>query len=730
MLNFPHFKQQDSTDCGATCLRIISAHYGKFFSPYKLKEATNITNEGVSLLSISEAAEKIGYRSMGANVSFDTLKQAPLPCVIHWNQNHFVVVYKIRETRKGTTVYVSDPSSCKLKYSKEEFCKYWKIGDDKNSESGIVLFLEPTPEFYKNIEETEPSKISYIFNYLRPHTKLVVQLIIGLLIGSILQLVIPFLTQSIVDFGISTRDISYIYLILIAQMILVISSSTIEFVRGWILLHIGTLINISMVSDFLIRLMNLPMSFFETKMTGDIIQRIGDQTRIQDLLTNSSLSIIFSMFSLVIFSVVLLFYNALIFTIFAIGSILYVLWVLLFMKYRAELDTKNFYHQSVNQNNVLELINGMQEIKLNGIEQVKRWGWERVQTILYRLQVKSMALGQYQSSGAILINQTKNLVITAVVANLVIEGELTLGMMTAIQYIIGQVNSPVEQLISFIRQVQDAKLSLERLNEVRLLPSEYDNANVPLTENAFRDDIYLNNISFRYDKSSVGEWVLDGINLRIPANKKTAIVGSSGSGKTTLLKLLLGYYPVERGNILLGENNLDYYDKKKWRRSCGIVMQEGFIFSDTIANNIATNGETLDRERLSMACKMANIEDFINSLPNGYNTRIGSDGHGLSQGQRQRMLIARAIYKDPKIVLFDEATNSLDANNESVILNNLQKFFNGRTTIIIAHRLSTVRDADQIVVLEKGKIIEIGTHKELCAKKAAYYRLVQNQLEL
>jgi len=737
-------------DCGPTCLRMVAAHYGRVFSLEGLREKSLITREGVSMLGISEAAEHIGLRSTGVKVSFDDLCDAPLPCIVHWNQQHFVVVYDIKTTssrfsifsspqreelgvrsRGGEMIYVADPAAGKLKYSREEFCRCWISTKDEGIDIGVALLLEPSPDFYEQEGEKINRKgFSFLFSYLRPYKKLIVQLFLGLLFGSLLQLMLPFLTQSIVDFGISAQNIGFVYLVLIAQLVLIFSSSAVGFIRGWILLHLGTRINISLISDFLIKMMRLPMGYFDTKMVGDILQRINDHSRIQNYLTNSSLSILFSFFNIFIFSIVLFLYSFTIFAIFFVGSALYFAWVWLFMKRRAELDHKNFAQQSANQSNVIQLVTGMQEIKLNACEQQKRWEWERIQAKLFRLQIKGLALAQYQDSGAVLINQSKNIIITALVAKLVIDGQMTLGMMMAVQYIIGQLNGPVDQLISFLRETQDAKLSLERLSEVHDKEDEEAKDESRIREIPTYKDIVLRQATFGYDETSIGEPVIKGIHLTIPIGKQTAIVGTSGSGKTTLIKLLLGFYPLQKGDILLGENNLKNYSIREWRNRCGVVMQDGFIFSDSIAKNIAPSVEIIDKERLLNAVITANIREFIESLPLSYNTKIGNDGHGLSQGQKQRILIARAVYKDPAFVFLDEATNALDTNNERIIMDNLQRFFKGRTSVVIAHRLSTVKNADQIVVLEKGEIVEIGTHQELTKQQGAYYQLVKNQLEL
>jgi ATP-binding cassette subfamily B protein len=720
-------------DCGATCLRIISKFYGKIFAAATLRERCHTTREGVSMLGISDAAESIGFRTAGVKITFEQLcAEAPLPCIVHWNQKHFVVVYKVKKSRKSTTVYVSDPASGLLEYREEQFLKCWfSTVDEQAQKCGTALLLEPSPQFYNDDGEDANSGLhfSYLLKYLRPYKRYLIQLALGMFTGSIISLIFPFLTQSVVDVGIGTNNLSFIVVILIAQVMLTIGQMANSLIRSWLMLHITTRISISLISDFLSKLMRLPISFFDSKMIGDIMQRIGDYNRIQSFLTGSLLSIAMAAVTFVIYGCVMAGYNLGILGIFLIGSILYVGWILLFLKRRRKLDYMRFQEAAANQSNIVQLISGMQDIKLNNCEKQKRWEWERIQAKLYKISVKGLSLQQTQTVGGLFIDQTKNVFISFLAASAVINGDMTLGMMTALQYIIGQLNAPLSQFISFVQATQDAKISLERLNEIHAKDDE-EPAGIEkiriIPENA---DIRLKNVVFQYDGQH-SEKVLNNINLTIPANKITAIVGTSGSGKTTLLKLILGFYKPVAGDILLGGKLLDKYSDSCWRSQCGVVMQEGFIFSDTIANNIGVSDEIPDIERIKKSVEISNIGEFIDGLPLGYNTKIGMDGHGLSTGQKQRLLIARAAYKNSKYLIFDEATNALDANNEMFIMQKLKYLFEGKTVIIVAHRLSTVKNADNIVVLDKGIITETGTHAQLVARKGEYYNLVKNQLEL
>ncbi|MGC4128195.1 MAG: peptidase domain-containing ABC transporter [Bergeyella sp.] len=785
MKNFPFYIQPDFKDCDPTCLRIISKFYGKTIPLQKIRNLSETTREGSSLLGLSDAAENLGFRSLGVQIDFKTLcEEVPFPCIVHWNKQHFVVVYKIeipRQARndKGYKIYVSDPSYGLIEYSKEEFIKSW-IGEnaDENTEEGIALILETTPKFFEDefsslsFGEGWGEEFSFLSKYLFQYKSLFFQLAIGLLAGSLLSLIFPFLTQSIVDIGIRNQDLNFIYLVLIAQVMLFLGRMGIEVIRSWILLHLSARINISLISDFFIKLMKLPISFFDTRMTGDIMERINDHHRIEQLLTTSSLNTLFSLINLIIFSIVLLFYDYRLFWVYIFGAVLYIGWISFFLKKRKELDYKRFSQVSQEQSKVIEMVNGMQEIKMHNAEKKKRWDWEFLQVRLFKIRIKSLSLEQWQSVGGNFINQMKDIFVSFLSAKLVLSGSLTLGMMLSIQYIIGQLNSPLLQLIDFIKQTQDAKISLERLGEIHDKEDEEDKNEQYINEIP-QQDILVKDVSFRYIGSD--QYVFENLNLTIPYRKTTAIVGASGSGKTTLLKLLMKFYEPNSGEIGFGASlpnplskgerasHVTNFENKKtekksaelqertkspllwrgdlgvrlknispsfWRKHCGVVMQEGYIFNDTIANNVAVGEDYVDKTKLRNAVEIANIKEFIESLPLSYNTKIGNEGVGISGGQKQRLFIARAVYKSPEFIFFDEATSALDANNEKIIMENLEHFFEGKTAIVIAHRLSTVKNADKIIVLDKGKVVEEGSHQELTALKGEYYRLVKNQLEL
>lgn len=735
MKKFPNIIQADFKDCGPTCLKIIAKHYGKTINIQELRDYSQTTREGSNLLFLSDAAEKVGFRTLGVKLSAKKLEEAPLPCILHWNGEHYVVLYKI----KRGTYYISDPAHGLLTYTEQEFLKFW-IGNNATAatEEGIALLMEPTPKFFQSEFDTEKKGLGFglLSQYVLRYKSFLFQLVIGLLAGSLLQLVFPFLTQSIVDVGIQNQNIHFVYLILFAQLCLFFGKTALEFIRSWILLHLSTRINISLISDFFIKLMSLPISFFDVRMTGDIMQRINDHQRIERILTTSSLDVLFSLINMVIMGGVLAYYNLQIFAAFFIGSFIYFLWVILFLKRREALDYKRFSEVSQEQSKVIELINGMQEIKLHNAEKQKRWGWEYIQARLFRVSMKALVLEQTQSLGSNFINELKNIIIVFLAAKLVIDGQITLGMMMAISSIVGSLNGPIAQLIGFVREAQDAKISLARLSEIHEKEDENQQEIHQTHDIPENSAIVISDLSFRYTGSDVN--VLDNLTMTIPANKVTAIVGTSGSGKTTLMKLLLKFYEPNSGAISLVDESLEQASgtelknitQKAWRNHIGTVMQEGYIFSDTIANNIAIGVDRVDKQRLLYASDVANIKNFIQDYPLGFNTKIGMEGVGMSTGQKQRLLIARAVYKNPEMLFFDEATSALDANNEKEIMEKLDIFFKDKTVVVIAHRLSTVINADQIVVLEKGKIVEMGNHDQLVAQKGSYFKLVKNQLQL
>lgn len=734
---FPHYHQYDFMDCGPTSLKMVCKYFGKNIDLVYLREMASINGQGTTFAGLIDAAEKVGLTTMGLSVTFEDLSEhLPLPCIVHWRQRHYAVVYKI----SGDKIVVGDPANFDLiTYSKKDFLKGWLSSKNINEDSeGLLLTLEPTPLFYEqeDYNGAKTNLISFLNQYFKPYHKYVGQILLGLFFGTILQLIFPFLTQQIVDTGINTRNVNFIYLILIAQIVLFISQSALNITRNWIVLHVTSRMNLRMLSDFVIKLMKLPIVYFDSRATGDILQRITDNNRIHKFLSTTTLDVLFSAVTLLVFSFILAYFNLFLFVVFVIGSSFYVVWIMLFMKRRAEMDFRYFDQAASNQNTTIQLIDGMQEIKLNGSEKRRRWDWEALQTRLFKLNIKNLALTQTQNEGGLFIDQIKNIIISFIAAKAVIDGKMTLGTMLSVQYIIGQMNVPINNFLSFIRSYQDAKLSLLRLSEIHSKADEEPLEADFINEFVGSKTLKIENLSFKYG-SSASELVLKNINMTVPEGKVTAIVGASGSGKTTLLKLLLKFNEPTSGSILVGNTNLKNFGFNFWRANCGAVMQDGFIFADSISRNISESDSTgmIDKQKLRQATQVANITEFVEELPNGYKTKIGSSGIGISGGQKQRILIARAVYKNPEYVFFDEATSALDANNESVIMENLEAFFkNGseqsKTVVVVAHRLSTVKNADQIIVLHKGEIVEKGNHNELVQKKGYYFGLIKNQLEL
>jgi len=748
MKSFPIYIQLDSMDCGPTSLRMIAKYYGRSYTLQNLRERSFITREGVSMLGISDAAESIGMHTQGVRITLEQLiEDVPFPCILHWNQKHFLVLYKIK-TKRGLRVkpamtgnsqlstvncqfFIADPAGQKYVMNREEFCRCWYSSKNQGKDTGTALLLQPSPDFYdyEDDKEKQQKNLGYFFRYLLPYKSQYAQIITGMVVGMILSLIAPFFTQALVDQGIGNSNLSFITLILIAQLVLSITQMGMGFIQSWVSLHTNTRISISLISDFLTKLMKLPIRFFDAKNIGDILQRIGDNGRIQGFMSGTTLSTMFSFANFFVFAPIMAYYNLTILLVFLVGNAFYMTWILSFMRYRRKLDFKRFAQGAANQSNLVQLVTGMQEIKLNNCEKQQRWKWERIQVKLFKISIQGTALGQYQQIGSIFFSQTTNLLISFLSAKAVVDGSITLGMMMSISYIIGQLSGPIGAVIGFAQSLQDAKISLERLNEIHNKEDEEQTIENKINAIPENKTITIENVCFSYDGAE-RDYVLENLNLEILQNKVTAIVGASGSGKTTIVKLLLGFYPPIKGKIIIDNTPLDEINPHLWRQKTGAVMQDGFIFSDSIANNIAVGDDEVDKKRLLHAVNTANIREFIESLPLKYNSKIGMEGNGISQGQRQRLMIARAVYKNPDFLFLDEATNSLDANNERIIMDNLTEFYKGKTVVVVAHRLSTVQNADNIIVLEKGKVIEEGTHKELTEKRGAYYELVKNQLEL
>jgi ATP-binding cassette subfamily B protein len=726
-MSFLFYRQLNEKDCGPTCLRMLAQYYGKTVDIEVIRQATEFTKQGVSLFNIGVTAEKLGFNTKAVRLSFEELQMAPLPAIIHWNQNHFVVLLKL----KKKSAVIADPARGILKLSREEFLQSWLyLSPNLTVDSGIGLLLQPSYGFEEDsIEQTAKSKWTKLYKYLVPHKWGMIQITISLLLLICFQLMIPYLTQSMVDNGINTRNLNYISILLIAQLILTISSSVVSFIKARLQLTISNRISFALLSDFWIKLTRLPLTFFEKRQTGDILQRINDNRSIQTFLTSETLQSVFSIFTLIIYSLILLNYNGTLFLIFVCGNILYFFWIFLFLRIRRKLNFQTFHLSTQENNATIEMIMGMQDLRLSNAEGIRRSVWENIAFRMMKLNFKSLNYSQWQTAGGLLISQSKDILISFSVASLVIENKLTFGALIAIQFIIGQLNGPVQQLIGLSQSMQDFNISLERLNEVHQLEDEESDINKYQTYLPASKTILLTDVSFSYPTSN-GHFSIKNFNLIIPEGKITAIVGGSGSGKTTLLKVLLKIYDLKSGNIKVGQSNLSDISPSFWRGECGVVLQDGYIFDDSVARNVALGDSVIDYERVQHSLQIANLEQFVSELPQGINTKIGSKGIGLSQGQKQRILIARAVYKNPSYLLLDEATNSLDAESEKVIVENLTSFFVGRTVIIVAHRLSTVKHADNIVVIENGELIEEGSHSYLTSLKGKYYNLVRNQLEL
>lgn len=732
MSKFPFSHQHDAMQCGIACLKMICKAYGAEYSYRQIETLCPPTSDGVSMLGLSRAAEQLGFQTICGRMTITGLSEIPLPCILHWKQNHFVVLYRIKKRHGKSVYYIADPGKGLLKYSEKEIADGWlcaTLWDEQGK--GMVMLMNATPFIGKqNIGGTaeESRSLKYLFGYILKYKLYFGHISIGLALGCAVQILLPFLTQSIVDKGISNKDIGLIWLILIGQLMLTISSSALDFIRRWILLHISVRINISLISDFFTKLFCLPMSFFDTKHSGDILQRIDDHERVQGFLTGQVLTILFSVLTFIVFGTMLLLYRYTIFFMFLSFCIVYAIWITLFLRRRRILDYENFEKEAECQDKTWQMVTSMQAIKLQNCRQRRKREWEKVKTDLFHVQMEGLKLQQMESAGSILINSIRNIIITVMCAMAVVNGQMTLGMMLAVQYIIGQMAIPFEQILSFVYSLQDIKISLERINEIHNAKSENKiSGNVKHITGS--RDIHIEDVCFSYDKNAP-EPTLSNINIDIEEGKMTAIVGMSGSGKTTLLKLLLKYYHASSGEIKVGNLNINEYNPDWWRSQCGIVMQEGVIFSESIGRNIAVDDGDIDTKRLSEAAKIAHIDDFINNLPLKYDTIIGHNGMGISTGQKQRILIARAIYKRPQYIFFDEATNSLDANNEKAIVEDLSEFFRDRTVLVIAHRLSTIRNADRIIVMDKGRVVENGTHHDLLTHKGVYYKLIRSQMEI
>ena len=730
MGSFRQVFQTDSMDCGAACLCMIARHYGKKYSMRFFRENAHISREGISMLGLSMAAEKVGFRTLSAKITVEQLaEQIALPCILHWDGRHYVVCHRVSGKGSDRVFHICDPAIGKIRVRGDELRSHWLSGHLGEEEVGLAMQLEPAPDFREKQPEDPADGFGLLFfsRYILPHKWQLAGLLFGALVVMTMGYFLPFISQSVVDIGILGRNMDFIVLMMAMQLMISFSQTTVMFMQGWVSLHVNTVINVRLISDYLGKLARMPLPFFEVRTLGDILQRIGDHDRIKSFLMNDLTDIVFATVTFVTFSVVLGIYNWRILAIFLLGNTAYALWVVSFMHYRRELDNRVFQQSATLQNNMVQFIRGMQEIKLNNLEERKCREWESLQAGLYRLGRRGLMIGQVQQAGLLVFSTTTGIAISYMTARRVVDGEMTLGMMTSLSFILGQVSGPIGSFIGFIQRYQDARISLERLGDIHARKEGGMDEGTGRNGMPTGKDIRFRNVSFSYNGMD-RDMVLKDISFTIPQGHVTAIVGRSGCGKTTLMKLMQGFYQPVHGTVEVGGTPLPDISLREWRTHLGAVMQDGYIFSDSIAGNVAVD-EDADMARVEDALEAVNMKGFVHSLPNGTDTKIGEDGLQLSQGQRQRILLARVIYKRPEYIFLDEATNSLDTKNENDIMAYIKKNLKGHTVIIVAHRLSTIRDADSIVVLENGRVAEQGVHSQLLCNKGIYYQLVQAQLD-
>ncbi|MEE1298103.1 MAG: peptidase domain-containing ABC transporter [Muribaculaceae bacterium] len=722
MYKIKAFRQLEHSDCGITCIRIIAYFYGVDIPLKFLRSICDISRVGISIRDILSATKKIGFEANAVKVSAEDILKMPLPAILYWENKHYIVLYKI----KNNKFYIADPGRGKLILDNEEFLNSWLYGNSM----GLAIVLAPKEEFYNIDFGIKDSSESGLFKLAKKsiskHLKRFIAVIVLSIVVMLADMITPLIFQSTIDEGIEGKDINLVWVLCLSQFLIFIGYSLSDNVINIILTKTGLKVSIDMMNEYLSKLISFPISFFDRKVNSDFIQKIEDQNRIKNFLIDFPSSAFLTGINIVVFSAMLIYYNYIIFLILLAATFLGFLWTKTFLQKRENIDYSYFYYSSNNRNNIYELINGMQEIKINNAHNIRIAKWKETQLKINELSFKTVLLKMLVNGGNSVLSRIKDIIITGACATLVIKGNMSVGEMMTISYITGRLSSPFSYILNSLNTMQDATMSYERIDEIINKPldnkskyKEHDNI----------QSIIFSNVSFKYP-GSYSPYVLKDINITIPQGKVTAIVGCSGSGKSTLLKLMLGFYIPQKGDIYAGKYNMSDIDTDNWISRCGVVMQNGFIFSGTILENIALSDSKPDINRVKYVTNLACINEFIDTLPMGYHTKIGVTGVELSGGQKQRILIARAVYKNPSFIFLDEATNALDAKNERVIVENLNEFYKGRTVVIVAHRLSTVKNADNIIVLEGGRVAETGNHESLIAQRGAYFNLVRNQLEL